>query len=66
MSLFAIGVGGSGAKCLEALTHLHASGLLQNEANNTVRLGTFLVEPDLQSTLLARAETAIDRYGKMR
>jgi hypothetical protein len=66
MSLFAIGVGGSGAKCLEALTHLHASGLLQRDANNNVRLGTFLVEPDLQSTLLARAETAIDRYSTMR
>ncbi len=66
MSLFAIGVGGSGAKCLEALTHLHACGLLQTDNGNAVRLGTFLVEPDQQSTLLARAQTAIDRYRKMR
>lgn len=64
--MFAIGVGGSGAKCLEAITHLHAAGLLQNGDNSTARLGTFLVEPDQQSTLLARAETAIDRYSKMR
>ncbi|MEY3735941.1 MAG: hypothetical protein RLZZ624_1000, partial [Cyanobacteriota bacterium] len=28
MNLFAIGVGGTGAKCLEALTHLQACGLL--------------------------------------
>lgn len=66
VSLFAIGVGGSGAKCLEALTHIHACGLLQNDSGNPIRLGTFLVEPDQQSTLLARAETAIERYRKMR
>jgi hypothetical protein len=66
MSLFAIGVGGSGAKCLEALTHLHACGLLRSGSGGGVRLGTFLVEPDQQSTLMARAETAIDRYRAMR
>lgn len=65
MQLFAIGVGGSGAKCLEALTHLHACGLLRDTNGNPVRLGTFLVEPDQQSTLLTRAETAIERYRKM-
>ncbi|MCT0218737.1 hypothetical protein KQ304_06960 [Synechococcus sp. CS-1329] len=65
MSVFAIGVGGTGAKCLEALTHLHTCGLLE-QGGTSVRLGTFLVEPDQQSTLLARAETAIDRYQKMR
>ncbi|MGB5136822.1 MAG: hypothetical protein WBN89_16815 [Prochlorococcaceae cyanobacterium] len=66
MSLFAIGVGGSGAKCLEALCHLHACGLLQTGTGQPPRLGTFLVEPDQQSTLLARAQTAIARYDKMR
>ena len=65
MQLFAIGVGGSGAKCLEALTHLHACGLLKDTNGNPVRLGTFLVEPDQESTLLTRAETAIERYSKM-
>lgn len=65
MQLFAIGVGGSGAKCLEALVHLHACDLLRDDSGNPIRLGTFLVEPDQQSTLLARAETAIDRYRKM-
>ena len=30
------------------------------------RLGMFLVEPDQQSTLLARAQTAISRYQTMR
>lgn len=66
MQLFAIGVGGSGAKCLEALTHLHACGLLRDNNDNHVRLGTFLVEPDQESTLLTRAETAIERYRKLR
>jgi hypothetical protein len=65
MHLYAIGVGGSGAKCIEALTHLHAAGLLHDEQGNTIRLGTFLVEPDQQSTLLTRAETAIERYIKL-
>jgi len=66
MSFFAIGVGGSGAKCLEALTHLQACGLLQSDTANPPRLGMFLVEPDQQSTLLARAQTAIARYQAMR
>jgi hypothetical protein len=65
MQLFAIGVGGSGAKCLEALTHLHCCGLLRDENNNPIQLGTFLVEPDQESTLLTRAETAIERYRKL-
>lgn len=66
MNIFAIGVGGTGAKCLEALVHLHASGLITDKAGRVARLGTFLVEPDQQSTLLARTEIAIDRYSKLR
>lgn len=62
---FAIGVGGSGAKCLEALTHLHACGLLSDQDGTPSRLGVFLVEPDQQSALLARAQTAVTRYSVM-
>jgi len=62
---FAIGVGGTGAKCLEALTHLHACGLLSDADGTPARLGVFLVEPDQQSALLARAQTAISRYAAM-
>lgn len=62
---FAIGVGGTGAKCVEALTHLHACGLLTDEDGRPARLGVFLVEPDQQSALLARAQTAISRYEAM-
>ncbi|MCT0203135.1 hypothetical protein [Synechococcus sp. CS-603] len=64
MTLFAIGVGGTGAKCLEALTHLHACGLLGK--GRAASLGTFLVDPDQQSALLLRAQTAISRYGALR
>ncbi len=76
MTLFAIGVGGTGAKCLEALTHLHACGLLgqgqgDGQGNGQTggtpaRLGTFLVDPDQQSALLLRARTAISRYAALR
>lgn len=66
MNFFAIGIGGTGAKCVEALVHLHAAGLIQDQTGKTVRMGTFLVEPDQQSTLLARTEIAVDRYSKLR
>ena len=66
MNVFAIGIGGTGAKCVESLVHLHAAGLITDTSGKAVRLGTFLVEPDQQSTLLARTEIAIDRYSKLR
>lgn len=62
---FAIGVGGTGAKCVEALTHLHGCGLLNDSDGTPARLGVFLVEPDQQSALLTRAQTAISRYVAM-
>ena len=64
--IFAIGVGGTGAKCVEALVHLHACGLLAEPDGTPARLGAFLVEPDQQSALLTRAQIAINRYGAMR
>lgn len=66
MNLFAIGIGGTGAKCVESLVHLQAAGLIIDQAGKAIKLGTFLVEPDQQSTLLARTEIAIDRYAKLR
>ena len=64
--IFAIGVGGTGAKCIEALVHLHACGLLAGDNGTPARLGVFLVEPDQQSALLTRAQTAINRYGALK
>jgi hypothetical protein len=66
MNVFAIGIGGTGAKCVESLVHLQAAGLIIDQAGKAIKLGTFLVEPDQQSTLLARTEIAIDRYAKLR
>ncbi len=64
--IFAIGVGGTGAKCVEALVHLNACGLLAGQDGTPARLGVFLVEPDQQSALLTRAQIAINRYSAMR
>ena len=64
--IFAIGVGGTGAKCVEALVHLNACGLLAGQDGTPARLGVFLVEPDQQSALLTRAQIAINRYAAMR
>ena len=61
MKLFAIGVGGSGAKCLEAAIHLHTMGLLDQEESPPTELGVLFVEPDRQSALLQRAQTALVR-----
>ena len=36
---FAIGVGGTGAKCIEALVHLHARGLLVDPTAHLLVLG---------------------------
>lgn len=65
-NIFAIGVGGTGAKCIEAVTHLHACGLYGDDDGTPARLGLFLVEPDQQSALLNRAQTAAGRYVAMR
>jgi len=66
MKLFAIGVGGSGAKCLEATIHLHTIGLLDREGSPPTELGVLFVEPDRQSALLQRARTALIRTQSLR
>lgn len=65
MKLFAIGVGGSGSKCLEAVIHLHTMGLFDQEGISP-RLGVLFVEPDRQSALLQRAQTALVRTRSLR
>ena len=66
MNLFAIGVGGSGAKCLEAAIHLHTLGLFDREGSPPTELGVLFVEPDRQSALLHRARTALIRTQSLR
>ena len=65
MKLFAVGVGGSGSKCLEAVIHLHTMGLFDQEGISP-RLGVLFVEPDRQSALLQRAQTALVRTRSLR
>ena len=54
--IFAIGVGGTGAKCIEGLVHLHACGLLSDQDGNPARLGVFLVEPQAQAQAQPQAQ----------
>ena len=65
MKLFAIGVGGSGAKCLEAVIHLHTMGLF-DQKELSPKLGVLFVEPDHQSALLERARTALSHTKSLR
>ena len=66
MKLFVIGVGGSGAKCLEAAIHLHTMGLLDHKGSSSPMLGVLFVEPDRQSALLQRAQTTLARTRSLR
>ena len=59
MKLFAIGVGGSGVKCLEAVIHLHILGLFDREGSPPTELGVLFVEPDRQSALLQRVQRTL-------
>jgi len=66
MKVFAIGVGGSGAKCLEATIHLHTLGLLDPPKGAPIDLGVLFVEPDRQSALLHRCQQALARANDLR
>jgi hypothetical protein len=57
MGFYAIGIGGTGAKCIESLTHLAAAGLLPKGD-----LYTVFVDPDRSNGSLERAEITISRY----
>jgi len=57
MSYYVIGIGGSGAKCVEALTHLCAIGMLPAE-----NLYCIFVDPDRANGSLARATVTLRQY----
>lgn len=59
MSCYVIGIGGTGAKCVEALMHLCAAGLLPDED-----LYAVFVDPDRSNGSLERAETTLQQYAK--
>src|ERR1039457_4067264 len=58
---YLIGIGGTGGKCVEALTHMAAAGLGPDEG-----LYTFFVDPDKANGSLGRAQGALQDYTKCR
>lgn len=57
MSYYIIGIGGTGAKCIEALTHLCAAGLIPKD-----ELNVFFVDPDKSNGSLQRAQLTLNHY----
>lgn len=63
MSLYAIGIGGTGAKCLEALAQAASVGLLNSpddSAEQTIR--TLFVDADETNGSLERARSSMSQY----
>lgn len=57
MSYHVIGIGGSGAKGVEALVHLCAAGLMPDG-----ELNVFFVDPDRSNGSLERAQSTVQQY----
>ena len=58
MGYYAIGIGGTGAKCLESLIHLAAAGVMPNNDD----LYMLFVDPDNANGSLERAVTTLNYY----
>jgi hypothetical protein len=58
MSYYVIGIGGTGAKCVESLIHLCAAGLMPDDNP----LFALFVDPDGSNGSLKRAETLLQNY----
>lgn len=61
MNYYVIGIGGTGAKCVEALIHLCAAGLMPRGD-----LYAMFVDPDRANGSLGRAETTAKQYMNCR
>ena len=57
MSYHVIGIGGSGAKGVEALVHLCAAGLMPDG-----ELNVFFIDPDISNGSLERAQSTLQQY----
>ena len=57
MGYYAIGIGGTGAKCLESLIHLAAAGMIPDG-----ELYLLFVDPDTANGSLARAQHTLNHY----
>ncbi len=60
MAYYAIGIGGTGAKCLESLIHLAAAGMMPDDKE----LYTLFVDPDTSNGSRARVEKTLVNYVK--
>ena len=60
MSYYAIGIGGTGAKCLEALIHLCSAGLLPGD------LTIIFIDPDKSNGCLERAAQTVKLYQNIK
>lgn len=58
MSYYLIGIGGTGAKCLEAFIHLNGAGLLKD----TQSVKMIFVDADISNGNLKRAQTAANLF----
>ena len=58
MGYYAIGIGGTGAKCLESLIHLTAAGMMPDNDD----LYILFVDPDDANGSLDRANTTLNHY----
>jgi hypothetical protein len=62
MSYYAIGIGGTGAKCVESLIQLCAAGLMPDDEE----LNVLFVDPDGANGSLARASSLLSNYRSCR
>lgn len=62
MSYYLIGIGGTGARCMEAFVHLTGAGLLKD--NQEVKI--VYVDADVSCGNLQRTQTMVDLYQKVR
>lgn len=60
MSYYAIGIGGTGAKCLESLIHLAAAGMMPDNRD----LYVLFVDPDNANGSRTRASETLEKYMK--
>jgi hypothetical protein len=59
MNYYVIGIGGTGAKCIESLIHLTATGMLPPG-----KLFAMFVDPDKSNGSLARAQVTLQEYNR--
>ena len=60
MTLYILGIGGTGTKCIEAVIHLAAVGLLNKNQFETIKV--LFIDPDKSNGSLERAKQTLSTY----